>query len=97
MKDNETLDSQFTVEWKDSGRAPRCEPDPRFPDGMDLDATLAVMPRSCVAMLPYPAARCGAYLITCKLCGIKVACTTAGRADDPRSIKMSCKNRPQPH
>lgn len=46
---------------------------------------------SCVCELPYPAKRIGAYFVECKKCGYSVACTTAGRADDPRSIEMPCK------
>jgi hypothetical protein len=41
--------------------------------------------------LPYPAKRIGHYRIECELCGLRVACTTAGRPDDPRSIRIACK------
>lgn len=28
----------FIVEWIDSGREPQCEPDPKYPNGIDIDA-----------------------------------------------------------
>lgn len=81
---------QHTIEWLDSGREPRCTPDPAYPDGKDVDATFCEHP-SCRVDLPYPAKRCGAYVVTCNLCGMRAACTTAGRPDDPRSYRFHCK------
>jgi hypothetical protein len=77
------------VTWLDSGREPKCAPDPAYPAGKDLDCSLGK--RSCVAELPYPAKRCGQYLVECEKCGCRIICTTAGRADDPRSLRMPCK------
>lgn len=78
------------VKWWDGGREPQCEPDPRYPNGMDVPA-----PREpyCAAPLPYPAKRCGVYVVTCDACGMRVAVTTAGRVDDPRSIQVPCRGR----
>jgi hypothetical protein len=84
-------DAPFTIEWRDAGRAPRCAPNPDYPDGIHLDFTRDAAV-TCKVELPYPARQCGAYLITCNLCGTKAACTTAGRPDDPRSIKIPCKD-----
>lgn len=81
---------QFTVEWIDHGREPQCAPNPRYPDGKDLDVSLGQTP-SCKADLPYPAKRCGLYVVTCGICGLRVAATTAGRPDDPRSLTMPCQ------
>lgn len=83
-------DSAFKIQWKDAGREPQCAPNPAYPEGIDLDASSGAAV-ACVAALPYPAKRIGAYTVKCKVCGVKVACTTAGRPDDPRSIKVACK------
>ena len=85
---------QFTVEWSDSGREPQCKPDPAFPDGCDIDGSLGAQ-FACSVPLPYPAKRIGFYIVRCTLCAMSVAVTTAGRPDDPRSIKIPCKE-PQP-
>jgi hypothetical protein len=81
---------QFQVKWVDLRKHPQCAPDPRFPNGVDLDVSDGRKPR-CKAILPYPAKRIGNYIIECHLCGMRVACTTAGRPDDPRSITIACK------
>lgn len=78
------------VTWYDGGRWAQEQPDPRFPDGVDLDISNSGWP-SCSTALPYPARRCGYYLIECSRCGYRGVCTTAGRADDPRSIKFNCR------
>jgi hypothetical protein len=77
------------VEWFDSGREPQCAPDPDYPKGKDLD--ISDGSKSCCAQLPYPAKRCGYFVVACSKCGMSVAVTTAGRPDDPRSLRMPCK------
>lgn len=77
------------IEWFDSGREPQCAPDPAYPKGKDLDISMGAP--SCVATLPYPAKRCGYFVVECAKCGMSVAVTTAGRPDDPRSLRMPCK------
>lgn len=77
------------VKWRDAGREPQCAPNPAYPDGIDLDLSQGAE-RTCSTNLPYPARRCGSYLISCKRCGQTFACTTAGRPDDPRSVKVAC-------
>ncbi len=79
------------IEWIDKGREPQCAPDPAYPTGKDLDCSTVLRP-SCRTDLPYPAKRCGLYVVTCEECGMSVACTTAGRPDDPRSLTMPCKD-----
>jgi len=81
---------RFRIEWIDHGREPQCSPDPAFPKGKDVDVSRGAMP-ACTAAVPYPAKRCGAYVVECLNCGLRVAVTTAGRPDDPRSVKMACK------
>lgn len=82
--------SALKVEWVDGHREPQCPPRPEFPAGIDLDASFgaAVV---CSTDLPYPAKRCGHYVVTCSICGQTIAITTAGRADDPRSLKIACQ------
>lgn len=76
------------IEWIDRGREPQCAPDPAFPLGKDLDTTHGAP--SCFTELPYPAPRCGLYIVECETCGLRVGITTAGRFDDPRSVKLAC-------
>ena len=83
-------DEQFIVTWLDSGKEPRVAPNPRFANGIDLDGSDGAA-TTCTAALPYPARRIGAYHVECRICGMRVGCTTAGRPDDPRSYKMACK------
>lgn len=79
------------VKWIDGKREPQCEPNPDYPRGIDLDVSDGAS-KTCVAKLPYPAKRIGSYRVTCSKCGTVVCCTTAGRADDPRSIKIACRD-----
>jgi hypothetical protein len=82
--------NDFQITWTDLGREPRCKPDPRYPLGIDVDYSSGRR-QTCTAQLPYPARRCGFYEIACKRCGLNVLVTTAGRIDDPRSVKLACK------
>jgi hypothetical protein len=82
---------QFHIEWIDGKREPECASDPNFPEGIDLDVTKGK--RGCVALLPYPAKRCGYYAVQCRSCGITAIVTTAGRPDDPRSVKLACETQ----
>ena len=84
------MSSHIEVKWFDSGRTPKCPPNPDFPDGMDLDG---IMPgeRACKVDLEYPTARCGVYFIKCNRCMTVMAVSTAGRPDDPRSVRVPCK------
>ncbi len=85
-----TTFDQFTITWIDHKREAQNPPDPAYPKGMDVDITNGVK-RWCKTDLSYPAQRCGLYVVKCLLCGLSVGLTTAGRPDDPRSLKMSCK------
>lgn len=84
------MSDQFRIEWVDAGLEPECEPDPRYPQGIDLDLVKDPQLPSCSTALPYPARRIGMFMIQCRFCQIAVGCTTAGRPDDPRSIKFNC-------
>ncbi len=82
------------VTFLDSGREPQCPPNPDFPMGKDADLSFGAE-ATCTAGLPYPAPRCGAMVVECETCGIRVAVTVAGRPDDPRSVKIGCKPSPE--
>lgn len=76
--------------WIDGGREPRNPPNPAYPDGIDVDLSNGAT-RACSVQLRHPAPRCGTYLVVCRACGVRVAVTTAGRADDPRTVTVACK------
>jgi hypothetical protein len=84
------MQGSFKIHWQDRGREPKCDPNPDYPSGVDIDASWGAA-HTCQTPLPYPAARCGTYIVECAICGVRVGCTTAGRPDDPRSIKIACK------
>ena len=78
------------VVWLDLGLEPRQPPNPKYPRGIDIDVS-ANAERTCTVLLPYPAKRIGHYMIKCDDCGAQMMVTTAGRVDDPRSIKLGCE------
>ena len=78
------------IEWFDSGIEPKAASNPDYPRGIDIDISDGKRP-SCFVALPYPAKRIGRYLIKCRTCGLSGIVTTAGRPDDPRSVKLACK------
>lgn len=81
-----------TVTWLDLNREPQVAPNPDFPKGKDI--VLAHPGRArCKVELPYPAKRCGIYMVRCFTCGLVVGVTTAGRPDDPRSVTLECKSQ----
>jgi hypothetical protein len=82
--------SRFDVTWHDAGREPVAQPDPAYPNGMDIDCSAGAANR-CNLKLPYPARRCGQYLVVCKTCGLSAIASTAGRPDDPCSLTVACK------
>jgi hypothetical protein len=86
---------QFEIEWRDSGRSPQVKPNPDYPTGKDVDAAGDALD-TCTVPLPYPARRVGAYVLECRLCGFRAVSTTAGRPDDPRSIRLPCKTGAHP-
>ena len=81
------------VTWFDRGVEPTQPPDPAYPHGIDLDIRARPNRPGCKVALPYPAARCGYYRLTCAVCGQHIMVTTAGRPDDPRSVTMDCLPR----
>lgn len=81
---------KFNIEWVDGKREPQSPPNPRYPNGIDIDL-VGQGKSSCKVDLPYPAKRCGFFVIECTLCRYRGVVSTAGRPDDPRSVKLPCK------
>lgn len=77
------------VKWIDRFRDPTQPPNPEHPNGVDIDLSKGAR-EACLAELPYPAKRCGYYSVMCNRCGYSAVITTAGRSDDPRSVKLPC-------
>jgi hypothetical protein len=77
------------VVWIDRGFEPKNPTDPSYPNGIDLDLSAGAS-AVCQTALPYPAKRCGYFVISCDTCGFQGIITTAGRRDDPRSVKIAC-------
>ena len=83
------------IHWIDRGRKATQPSDPAYPKGKDIDATNGA--KSCLAVLACPAPRgkedrqCGLWAIKCRRCGTMNIITTAGRADDPRSVRLPCR------
>lgn len=86
----------FKITWIDGNREPKNPSDPLFPAGVDLDLTKGGKP-ACFTALPYPARRCGHFLLMCSTCGLRAMVTTAGRPDDPRSVTLLCKRKGSTH
>ena len=82
--------NQFSVTFIDSGREPKCAPNPKYPNGMDVDAGDGGE-RTCSTDIPYPSPRCGLQLVTCLKCGYSIALTVAGRPDDPKRVTVPCR------
>jgi hypothetical protein len=80
----------FKIRWVDRFYEPQERPDPRYPLGIDVDLSNGA-DQACTAALPYPAKRIGYFVIECPRCGRDAIVTTAGRPDDPRSVKLACK------
>ena len=79
------------IRFIDAEREPKCAPHPAYPHGIDIDLSRRGA-RSCLSIIsPYPAPRCGWLEVKCDVCGYTALITVAGRADDPRSVRIPCK------
>lgn len=85
------MEQPISVDWIDSGREPKCAPNPAYPNGIDLDCSGNARATCTVELKPYPTPRCGYFIVRCETCGQSVAITTAGRPDDPKSVKIGCR------
>jgi len=79
----------ISVRWFKRGGKARCPANPAYPDGVVVDMTEG-QARQCPVPLPYPAKEVGTWYVTCNTCGVKAAVTAAGRADDPREVRLPC-------
>lgn len=79
------------VKFIDSGREPQQPANPKYPDGIAASLLPHALAKGCTRNLPYPAPRCGMYLVTCRTCGYTALITVAGRADDPNKVTLPCK------
>jgi len=85
---------QFSITATARRGPPQCPPNPAFPEGVHrMEAALGVP--SCRAELPYPAPERLVWVVRCRRCGLSLAITAAGRADDPRSVTMPCRGKLQ--
>jgi hypothetical protein len=80
----------ISVKWIDRFREPKQPPNPKYPNGIDVDLAKAAN-KTCKAELPYPARRCGYFFVHCETCGYTALITTAGRPDDPKTVRLPCK------
>lgn len=90
-----TGSEQFEVHWKprDGGEL-KNQPHAEYPDGIDLDESGGARV-TCTIELPYPAQPAetmGIHMARCRLCGLTAACTVTGRHDDPRTLKVPCRD-----
>jgi hypothetical protein len=83
---------RFSVDWIDGGRIASYPPDVAYPNGVAIDVALDAA-RACRVELACPAAGVGLWLVVCRGCGFAIALSTAGRADDPRSVRVPCRAR----
>lgn len=90
VPDTSVVESRFLVDWSDAHRVSTFPADPAFPSGCSIDVALDA-PRACRVELPYPASRCGMWVVTCQQCDYAIALATTGRSDDPRSVRVPCR------
>lgn len=84
--------SQFSIEAINRRGPPQCPANPAYPNGIDVGAD-RTSDTSCRAELPYPAPERLVWLVRCTRCGASAAVTAAGRPDDPRSVRVTCRER----
>lgn len=82
--------NRFDIRWMDGKTETERPSDPRYATGMNVDLTFGQRP-FCKAELQYPVPRCGQHVGRCVVCNFLIALMTAGRPDDPRTVKVPCK------
>lgn len=65
-----------------------------YPNGVDVQEAAPGVP-SCRVDLPYPAPERLVWSVRCRRCGFTLAITAAGRADDPRTVTVPCREKLQ--
>lgn len=76
------------VDFVTKGEEPQQQPNPAYPNGIDIDVSDGRRP-ACSVALP-KVATVGYFVVACPTCGKTGMLTAAGRPDDPRSYKMNC-------
>lgn len=79
------------VKFNDSGRKATQLANPKYPNGQDVSVAENVLQKTCCRNLPYPAPGVGTYSVICRKCHFTALVSVAGRADDPRTITLPCK------
>ena len=85
-----TISVMIKFKFLSHNRKAKVAPNPEYPDGIDVDLSSGAK-LNCGAPLPYPAECCGVWFVHCSTCNLNILVTAAGRADDPRSVKLACK------
>lgn len=83
--------SRFLIDWIDAHRESAHPADPDYPEGIAIDVAQEA-PRACRVQLESPAKGRGLWVISCRACGYAIALATAGRADDPCSVRVPCRS-----
>lgn len=85
-------EEQFVIQWHDLETKSENPANPTYPNGIAIDAANGAI-LTCVVRFEYPAKGCGQYMVGCRICGATAIVTTAGRADDPTSIRLPCRKK----
>lgn len=84
----------LTVSYVNRDTGPATDtPNPAYPHGINLDMTAGEPVQSCMARIPYPAQGVGVMVVKCSRCGTAVGASVAGRADDPCTLRIACKEQ----
>lgn len=70
--------------------------DPAYPNGRDVDQSDGAE-RTCTVALPYPAQSRGYrghYNVRCSACRVMVWVAATGQRDDPKSVRIACREMP---
>jgi hypothetical protein len=93
---------RFKIDWVDKHREATYPADPSYPKGCAIDVALTKL-NACRVELPWPAVRCGLFVVRCLACGFSIALEMAGRVDETRpacEYRASCittRNAPGSH
>jgi hypothetical protein len=81
---------RISVRWLKRGDMAQHPANPAYPDGVIVDLTNG-QSQHCPVPMKYPAPEVGTWFILCRTCGYRAAVTAAGRADDPREVRLPCR------
>ena len=89
----DAADARFWARWVDQERVSTYPADPAYPHGAAIDVALDAA-HACRLALPSPTVGCGLWVIKCRRCHYALCVGTAGRPDDPCSVRIPCKSPP---